>query len=92
MKSKQKKGTSSNSVSLVSIDGDSLRQRIEKKAYMIFLKRDGTHGYDLNDWLEGERIVKKELAGGMGDLPPTDKATNLPAISFPHPLKLNSVS
>ena len=57
------------------IENDSLRQRIEKKAYMLFLKRGGKHGYDLYDWLEAERIVKKALESETSE-PPTDRVTN----------------
>ena len=42
------------------ISKEKLLKEIEKKAYELFLKRNGTHGEDLNDWLEAEKIVKKQ--------------------------------
>lgn len=30
---------------------------IEQRAYQIFLDRGGTHGQDLHDWLEAERLL-----------------------------------
>jgi Protein of unknown function (DUF2934) len=30
---------------------------IARRAYELFLLRDGHHGYDLDDWLEAERQV-----------------------------------
>ena len=38
-----------------------MKKEIEKKAYDLFLKRKGEHGSDLNDWLEAEKIVKKQF-------------------------------
>ena len=36
---------------------DSLKGKIEKRAYELFLKRGGMHGHDLQDWLSAERQV-----------------------------------
>lgn len=76
MKRKKKSGASTDPTFPVSIDVDSLRRRIEEKAYMLFLKRGGQHGYDRDDWLEAERIVKEALAAEMRDPPHTDRVTN----------------
>ncbi|OGF51164.1 MAG: hypothetical protein A2044_06050 [Candidatus Firestonebacteria bacterium GWA2_43_8] len=43
------------------ISKEKLLKEIEKKAYDLFLKRKGEHGSDLNDWLEAEKIVKKQF-------------------------------
>ncbi|HAN21069.1 MAG TPA: DUF2934 domain-containing protein [Clostridiales bacterium] len=43
------------------ISKEKLLREIEKKAYELFVKRNGKHGNDLNDWLEAEKIVKKQL-------------------------------
>ncbi len=37
-----------------------LRERIAGKAYELFQERGGTHGHDLDDWLEAERLVLAE--------------------------------
>jgi len=38
-----------------------LRQRIAEKAYELYEKRGQSHGHDLNDWLEAERLVLGEI-------------------------------
>jgi hypothetical protein len=38
-----------------------LRQRIAEKAYELYQKRGQSHGRDLNDWLEAERLVLSEI-------------------------------
>jgi len=38
-----------------------LSARIQEKAYRLFEKRGYSHGNDWSDWLEAERLVKKEL-------------------------------
>ena len=42
------------------VSKEKLLKEIEKKAYELFLKRKGQHGNDLNDWLEAEKIIKKQ--------------------------------
>jgi hypothetical protein len=32
-------------------------QAVEQHAYLIFLEHGGTHGHDLDDWLEAERLL-----------------------------------
>ena len=43
-----------------SISKEKLLKEIEKKAYELFVQRSGKHGNDLQDWLEAEKIVKKQ--------------------------------
>ena len=38
-----------------------LRQRIAEKAYELYEKRGQSHGQDLDDWLEAERLVLSEI-------------------------------
>jgi len=40
------------------IDQKELFEKIQKKAYELFEKRGRTHGNDLADWFEAERLVK----------------------------------
>jgi len=44
----------------VSIEGDEQeqRRRIAERAYRLFLERDQTDGYDVEDWLEAERQIQ----------------------------------
>ncbi|OGF44731.1 MAG: hypothetical protein A2536_09290 [Candidatus Firestonebacteria bacterium RIFOXYD2_FULL_39_29] len=42
------------------ISKERLLKEIENKAYELFFKRNGKHGSDLADWLEAEKIVKKQ--------------------------------
>ncbi len=39
-----------------------LNQRIKEAARKLYEKRGGSPGHELDDWLEAERIVKKELS------------------------------
>ena len=43
---------------------------IAKRAHELYLPRGGTHGYDLDDWLQAERELKAEI----GQLPEEDPA------------------
>jgi hypothetical protein len=38
----------------------SVKEKIEKRAYELYLQRGGTHGYAIDDWLQAE----KETRGG----------------------------
>jgi hypothetical protein len=42
------------------ITREKLLKEIEKKAFELFMKRNGKHGNDLQDWLDAEKIVKKQ--------------------------------
>jgi len=43
------------------MDDEVLRQRIAEKAYELYEKRGQSHGQDLDDWLEAERLVLSEI-------------------------------
>ena len=36
--------------------------KIREKAYELYEKRGGWHGADIDDWVEAEKEVKKELS------------------------------
>lgn len=38
------------------------QEAIAQRAYEIYTRRGGTHGADLDDWLEAERQLREELA------------------------------
>lgn len=42
---------------LISLSAEIQRQSIEKRAYQLFFEHGGTHGHDLDDWLEAERLL-----------------------------------
>lgn len=42
-------------------DPQNLSERISEVAYQLFLKRGGTHGNDLSDWLEAKQIVLSQM-------------------------------
>jgi len=44
-----------------SIDTRFLQDQIEKTAYGLFEQRGHTQGYDVEDWLEAEKIVSKRI-------------------------------
>ncbi len=35
------------------------REQIARRAYEIYLTRGGTHGYDIEDWLQAERELRE---------------------------------
>jgi len=37
---------------------EDFNQKVQEKAYELFVARGYAHGYDLEDWLQAERIVK----------------------------------
>ena len=41
---------------------DSIREMIEKRAYQLFLKRGGAHGYHMADWIQAEKEITAEIA------------------------------
>lgn len=50
----------------IALDPETLHPRIQEKAYELYLKRGGSHGRDMDDWLEAERIVLREVGEGSG--------------------------
>ena len=36
---------------------DTTRKKIEQRAYELFVKRGGVHGYHMEDWLRAEREI-----------------------------------
>lgn len=42
---------------------ESMREMIEKRAYQLFLKRGGAHGYHMQDWVQAEKEIAAEIAG-----------------------------
>ncbi|MFP4013779.1 MAG: DUF2934 domain-containing protein [Chitinispirillaceae bacterium] len=40
---------------------ESVREMIEKRAYELFLNRNGEHGYHIQDWIQAEKDVMAEL-------------------------------
>jgi hypothetical protein len=43
-----------------------LKERIEKRAYELFVKRGGRHGYALEDWLKAEQETMQDVAREAG--------------------------
>lgn len=40
---------------------DSIKEMIEKRAYHLFLKRGGVHGYSVQDWFQAEKEIFAEI-------------------------------
>ena len=40
---------------------DSIKEMIEKRAYHLFLKRGGLHGYSVQDWFQAEKEIFAEI-------------------------------
>ncbi len=47
--------------SSVDVNSPEIRQRVEKKAYELYEQHGYINGNDLQDWLEAEQIVVREL-------------------------------
>lgn len=45
-----------------------LMEDIERRAYELYLSRGGTHGNDMDDWLQAERQVLDELKSKKASL------------------------
>jgi hypothetical protein len=45
-----------------------LMEDIERRAYELYLSRGGTHGCDMDDWLQAERQVLEELKSKKASL------------------------
>jgi len=62
-KGKGAKGEKSltNTTAESSMGDEVLRQQIAEKAYELYEKRGQSHGQDLDDWLEAERLVLSEI-------------------------------
>ena len=43
------------------VSADEYIQRVQFKAHEIYVQRNYSHGNDLADWLEAERLVKVDL-------------------------------
>lgn len=43
---------------------DSIKEKIEKRAYELFLKRGGVHGYAHEDWAQAETEVNASHKAG----------------------------
>jgi len=41
----------------------SMREMIEKRAFELFLKRGGVHGYHMEDWYQAEQEIAAGTAG-----------------------------
>ncbi len=50
------------------------KELITKKAYELFVKRGSKPGHELDDWLEAERLVDREL-NASSTPPPTPAPT-----------------
>ena len=62
-KGKKDKGEKSptNTIGESTMGDEVLRQRIAETAYELYHKRGESHGQDLDDWLEAERLVLSEI-------------------------------
>jgi Protein of unknown function (DUF2934) len=40
--------------------GGATREEIARRAYELYVARGGTHGYDIEDWLQAERELRRK--------------------------------
>jgi len=45
-----------------------VREEIARRAYELYVSRDGRNGSDVDDWLTAEREVQEQLPRRSGDL------------------------
>lgn len=59
---------------------DAIKGKIEKRAYELFLKRGGVHGYAMEDWTRAEKEIASEMKGGkkVETKPPAPPAPKAP--------------
>jgi len=54
---------------------------VARRAYELFLSRDGQHGRDVDDWLEAERQLRS--SNGTPPRPSRQSASNTRAVKTP---------
>ncbi|MBN2038093.1 MAG: DUF2934 domain-containing protein [Chitinispirillaceae bacterium] len=59
---------------------ESIKERIERRAYQLFLKRNGAHGYHMEDWVQAEKEIAAEIAAEKKS---EKKASAAPAMAAP---------
>lgn len=60
-KKKQARGPSALGTTKEAPTGEVLRERITAQAYELYLERGQSNGHELEDWLEAERLVAREV-------------------------------
>ena len=45
----------------MSLDANNFEQRVEKKAYDLYVKRGFKDGYDWDDWFKAQKAVEAEI-------------------------------
>jgi hypothetical protein len=58
---------------------ESLKKKIEIRAYQLFLKRGGAHGYHVQDWAKAEKEILAEESGARNDGAQKNQAAPKPA-------------
>ena len=69
----------------------SMQEMIGKRAYELFLKRGGAHGYHMTDWLQAEKEItaaiaakkKTEIKQPAVSAAPVAPKTSAPVKSYP---------
>jgi hypothetical protein len=56
-----KKSAVSGKSTLKNLSTEELHALIEKKAYELFMTRGYSHGSDLSDWYQAEKLVQKSI-------------------------------
>ena len=55
------------------VNPEARREMVTKKAHELYVKRGGNPGHELDDWLEAEKMVDRELQGTR--VPPQTRPT-----------------
>lgn len=66
---------------------DALHEKIARKAFELYEQRGHLHGYDMEDWLEAERLIFREMKSQLTHITTTARRKK----SSPEPSSLQSV-
>jgi hypothetical protein len=58
---------------------ESIRKKIEQRAYEFFLQRGGKHGYHVEDWAKAEKEIMAELDKNQGSTGKPHEQVSKPA-------------
>lgn len=61
---------------------ESLRKKIEQRAYEFYLKRGGKHGYHLEDWARAEKEIMGEELGTSAAVSPKPVRESAPKSAY----------
>src|ERR1041384_3048346 len=71
---------------------DARRELITKKAYELFVKRGSKPGHEMDDWLEAEKLVDRELTSQQSTHAPARQGRTPTNRSTPAPTPIRTTT